>query len=181
LSDKKWKVIKRKAIFQSKFLTLFKDSVRTHNGNTMDDYFLIKRRDFVIIVATDSSGRILTKREYRHGSGEFELSLPAGMIEKGDSLIDAARRELREETGITKGAFKYVGVSNNDASRDMHKGFVIRVTNAGNPARQKLEKHEIINKAKFMPAAELKKLILSGKMREGPSLAALMLSGIFMR
>ncbi|MBR5430543.1 MAG: NUDIX hydrolase [Firmicutes bacterium] len=56
----------------------------------------------VALIITDESGeRLLLNREYRLGVAECVYNFPAGLIEPGEDLEAAARRELREETGLT--------------------------------------------------------------------------------
>ncbi|MFD3521398.1 NUDIX hydrolase [Streptomyces sp. NPDC058653] len=66
-------------------------------------------RDASVIVARDDSGRlaILAADFPRHG-GEY-LFLPGGRREDGESPEDCARRELREEAGITAGQWRPLG------------------------------------------------------------------------
>ena len=48
-------------------------------------------------------GRVVLVRQYRHPVGEVTLELPAGKFDRGskESVLECARRELREETGYT--------------------------------------------------------------------------------
>lgn len=57
--------------------------------------------DAVIIVAYHrESARIVVTREFRVALAGYEYGFPAGLVEAGESLEAAARRELFEETGL---------------------------------------------------------------------------------
>src|ERR1051326_7294370 len=51
-------------------------------------------------VAVDEFGQVLLVRQSRPAVGAAVLELPAGLIDPGEAPIDAARRELEEETGF---------------------------------------------------------------------------------
>lgn len=51
------------------------------------------------IAALDGDGRLLCVRQYRIAAGNWMLELPAGRLEPGEDPLEAARRELEEETG----------------------------------------------------------------------------------
>jgi ADP-ribose diphosphatase len=53
-----------------------------------------------LVVAMPDSATVLLVREYAVGLDRFELSLPMGRIEPGESALAAANRELMEETGF---------------------------------------------------------------------------------
>jgi ADP-ribose pyrophosphatase len=53
----------------------------------------------VAVAALDEEGRLLLVRQYRHPAGEWLVEVPAGRVEPGEPELDAARRELEEETG----------------------------------------------------------------------------------
>lgn len=55
----------------------------------------------VIIVAVPEPGQVLLIREYAVGLERYELSLPMGGVNPGETLLAAANRELREETGFS--------------------------------------------------------------------------------
>jgi ADP-ribose pyrophosphatase len=53
------------------------------------------------VVAVDGAGQVLLVRQLRPAVGRRLLELPAGLVDPGEAPIDAARRELEEETGFT--------------------------------------------------------------------------------
>lgn len=57
--------------------------------------------DAVMIVARDKQGKVLVIRENRPICGGYIWDIPAGMVEPGENPVDAAKREIFEETGLT--------------------------------------------------------------------------------
>ncbi len=57
----------------------------------------------VVILAERSDGKIALVQQYRHPVGREILEFPAGKIDIGETPIEAARRELQEETGLIPG------------------------------------------------------------------------------
>lgn len=57
--------------------------------------------DGVVIIMTDEDDeKILLNKEYRMSVGGFVYNFPAGLIDDGETPEQAARRELKEETGL---------------------------------------------------------------------------------
>jgi ADP-ribose diphosphatase len=54
----------------------------------------------VLVVALTAGESLLLVREYAAGTDNYELGFPKGLIERGESALDAANRELREEIGM---------------------------------------------------------------------------------
>lgn len=60
-----------------------------------------KDADAVVIIVTDEAGdRILLSREFRLAPGEWVYNFPAGLIDAGENVVQSAKRELWEETGL---------------------------------------------------------------------------------
>lgn len=71
-----------------------------------DGYEIADTPDAVAIVALDAEGRIVLVRQRRVATGTKLLELPAGLIDEGETPIETARRELREETGLRGGRWR---------------------------------------------------------------------------
>ena len=60
----------------------------------------------VAIAAELDDGRLLLVRQYRHAAGDWLVEIPAGRIERDEPPLEAARRELEEETGYRAGRWE---------------------------------------------------------------------------
>ena len=73
-----------------------------------------------ILPLTDDE-RVVCVRQFRPGPARRMLSLPGGLIDPGESVVDAARRELREETGYAATSLQEVAATQaNSRTRPSH-------------------------------------------------------------
>jgi ADP-ribose diphosphatase len=94
--------LSRKTVYESPWVNLYLDTVRFPNGLLIEKFHLLDfPRAAVTAVVEDDSGNILFARICRYTSGMTEWELPAGGVETGESEMEAARREVLEETGYT--------------------------------------------------------------------------------
>ncbi len=94
------KRLARKKIYQSPWVNLFIDKVQLQNGKVIEKYhYLDMPKEAVGIVLEDDSNRILLVKVNRYVANEVGWEVPGGAIEKGESILEAAGREVEEETG----------------------------------------------------------------------------------
>ncbi len=60
----------------------------------------------VAVVAVNDAGEMLLVRQYRHALGAWLLELPAGRLEADEDPLEAAKRELEEETGYAASSWE---------------------------------------------------------------------------
>ena len=60
---------------------------------------VLESSDWVNVVALTPDARVVLIRQYRFGTEQITLEIPGGLVDPGETPLEAARRELREETG----------------------------------------------------------------------------------
>lgn len=112
-----WEVIESHYLHKEPWLTMRMDSVRLPNGKNIDDFYIWEYPPWLNIIAITQNDDIVLIRQYRHGIGKVSFELPAGVHDKpGESLLEAAKRELLEETGYGGGIWvKWMELSANPA------------------------------------------------------------------
>lgn len=70
---------------------------------------VVEHRGSVAILPLLDGDRVLLERQYRYVIGRELIEIPAGMVEEGESIEEAAQRELMEETGYRAGRMEYIG------------------------------------------------------------------------
>ena len=101
LYDKvKGNLTKEEILYSGDFINLIREVYSLPNNRTITREKIVKNggKDSVIIVATDSNGNYILTFQTRIND-KIIAEFPSGYIENGEDVIEAAKRELKEETG----------------------------------------------------------------------------------
>lgn len=104
--EMKWKTLSSEYVVREPWMTVRKDKLLLPDGRVKDDYWSLEYPDWINVIATTKDGHYIFERQYRHGLDCVAWEIPAGVIEKGEEPLAAARRELMEETGFGGGEWE---------------------------------------------------------------------------
>ena len=95
------KTVSSRLIFDGKVVHLYKDTVRLPDGaESVREY--VKHIGAVCILPLTDDGEVILERQYRYAVRQILTEIPAGKLDApGEDPLEAAKRELREETGAT--------------------------------------------------------------------------------
>lgn len=106
----KWKVLFSEYLIKRPWLTARRDKVLLPNGKIMPEYYILEYPDWVNITAVTKDGQFVMERQYRHGAKSTNYEIPSGTMETGETPLEAAKRELLEETGYGGGEWQKIMV-----------------------------------------------------------------------
>ena len=87
-------------LYDGKVLHVYKDTINLPTGKTgMREY--CRHGGAVAVVPLTREGKVVCVRQYRYALGRVTLEIPAGKLTPGEDPLEAASRELLEETGMT--------------------------------------------------------------------------------
>src|SRR5262245_17661107 len=96
------KILSQEVVFKGRVIQLRVDRVSEPAGHTATREIVV-HPGAVCIVARLNGDDVVLVLQYRHAVGGELLEIPAGGLHEGEDTMDAAKRELEEETGYRAG------------------------------------------------------------------------------
>ncbi len=160
-----------KIVYQNPWITVREDQTTTPTGET-GIYGYVEVKNSVMVVAVNDLDKIYLVRSFRYPSKSWGWELPGGGSDNQD-LLEAAKRELEEETGLT--ASKWVHLSTDYVCNGLlteRMGVYIAQDLQDNGVKED-SPHEVFAGADFFSPAEIDKLIAAGEINDCQTIAGL--------
>ena len=141
-----WKEEGRKTVFKCPIFDVEERYCRSPK-NYLRTYSVLHTADWAIIIPaldTDRGREFVMVRQWRHGALELSLEFPGGVFEKGENALEAAKRELREETGYNAGKIEKLGEFNPNPAIMSNKVYFFLALDLEPPTAQELDEDEYV-------------------------------------
>lgn len=117
----KWKTISSEVALKAKIFRYVKVKSQSPTTGLIGDFDIVQCYNWVNIIAITPEQKVVFVKQYRHGVDKVTVEIPGGAVDLGESMLVAAQRELREETGYTSSNWSFMGkVAANPAFMSNH-------------------------------------------------------------
>ena len=180
-----WEAVKTEHIVQDQWIDFRRVAYRLPDGTVFEPFYNYSRRSYVVIVASDTKGKYLCVRQFRHGIGEVTTEFPAGGIETAsgtdydklaasENALEAAKRELLEETGYYSDEWTHLITVPSNATIADNYAYVYVAKNCRKVDDLHLDGTEFLNVKKLAPE-EIEDLIRQEKFQQAIHIMAWLL------
>jgi 8-oxo-dGTP pyrophosphatase MutT (NUDIX family) len=95
-----WLRRSRRVAYENAWITIWHDEVTRPDGEP-GVYGIVHFANLAVgVIAVDEADRVLLVGQHRYALDEYSWEIPEGGVPPGESALEGARRELREETGV---------------------------------------------------------------------------------
>jgi 8-oxo-dGTP pyrophosphatase MutT (NUDIX family) len=162
-----WEKLSETLIADCRVFQVYREHLRNLRTHAEGDFSVIHAPDWVVVLARPEEGVLIMENQYRFGTHKLSWEFPAGCANPGEAPLDAARRELLEETGYKPlvpgeiiGSFRP-----NPALQDntCHVVYFDKVADTGAKHWDEFEEIEL----KLVSDAEIAQMTLDGRITHG--------------
>ena len=173
-----WKTLSSKTVYKNDFVILKKNRIIPPVG-IEKEYPIIERISSVVIVPVDKNGIVYMIKQFRYILNKSSIEIPAGYIEKGETPLKAAKRELAEEVDLKAKKWVFMGEMDLTASvvKAKHNFFLARDFEYMYVKPDPTEDIEIVK----IPIHDIIRLIEDKKIESGPTVTGILLALQYMK
>ena len=183
-----WEEVKVEHVVKDEWIDFRRSAFRMPDGTVFEPFYTYSRRDYVVIVASDTEGKYLCVRQFRQGIRRVTEEFVAGGIERTDGrqygrdsdeaaedALLAAKRELLEETGYESDDWKALAVIPSNATIADNYAHIFVAKNCKKVAGQSLDSTEFLCVRRHS-ADEIEAMIKSGEFPQMAHITAWLIS-----
>ena len=170
-----WEEVSREHIVEDQWIDFRRSVYRMPDGSVFEPYYSYSRRDYAVVVPVDEHGQYICVRQFRQGIRRITVEFPAGGIERTDGreyragrgyedaegALEAAKRELAEETGYVSDDWKHLLSIPSNATIADNTAHIFLARDCRHVTGQVLDETEFLS-VELHPTGEIEEMIKNG-------------------
>ncbi|MCW3122771.1 MAG: hypothetical protein JWQ38_2263 [Flavipsychrobacter sp.] len=165
MADLAWKILSSNYVHRGPWATLRADRCEMPDGKIVPEYFVLEYPNWVNTVAITEDNTVLMVKQYRHAAGIVSTEIPGGVIDGNELPLDAAKRELLEETGYQFDDIELLATVHPNPATANNVTYLYLAKGGRKVSDQNLDEHEELI-VEQLTIAEVKQLLLDNKITQ---------------
>ena len=161
------KITSSKEVYSCSLFRVTEDEAEDQTGWKMKRS-IVRHRGSAVMMAVDAMDRVMLVRQYRLPANQLLWELPAGKTDEGETVLQAARRELIEETGLRAKKWKKLVSFFPSPGYVEEKMTIFLATGLTEGESQPMDDERI--ETRWFKKKELREMIASNKILDGKTM-----------
>ncbi len=161
MSIDRWNDVATRDVYSGRIFTVRQDRLRSPATGREHAFDIVDAPDWVNVVAVTADRRVLLIRQYRAGTRSITTEIPGGTVDPGEAPLDAARRELLEETGYTSDDWSEIGFVEPNPAFQTNRTYTFLARGVRRTGQQHFDETELIE-VEERPIDDIPRLITTG-------------------
>ncbi|MCR5323090.1 MAG: NUDIX hydrolase [Lachnospiraceae bacterium] len=175
-----WEKLSTEHIINDQWIDFKKSAFRFPDGKVYEPFYTYTKKDYAVIVATDTDGNYICVRRFRQGIEKVTTEFPAGGIERkelisvadpAEAAFSAAKRELLEEAGYESDEWEHLLTIPANPTISDNYAYLFKASNCRKVSEQTLDETEYLNVVILTPA-QIEHLIKEGEFVQADHIVA---------
>lgn len=171
--DNPWKTLSSEVKYDNPWIEVTEHQIINPGGGNGIYGKVHFKNQAVGVIPLDDEGNTWIVGQYRYTLNKFSWEIPEGGAPFGEDILEAAKRELKEETGFTANHWEKLMTmhTSNSVTDEIAYIFLAKGLSAG---QAELEESESDLQVKKLPIEEALKMVMDGDITDSMSVAAIL-------
>lgn len=168
---REWERVESEVVAEYKIFNVRRHVARSPRTGDVHEFHVLDVPSCVKVIPFTADGRIVMVEQFRHAVQRVSLEFPAGAMDDGENAVEAAVRELEEETGYCSKSAELLGAFDPDPALQSNPVSVVLARECTSSGERHQDPGEDVS-VQVVAVDELAELIRTGEIRSAHTIAA---------
>jgi 8-oxo-dGTP pyrophosphatase MutT (NUDIX family) len=170
--------VSRRTVYQNSWIVVRDDQVIRPDGSD-GQYCVIEMNPSVGVVVLSDDQKVFLVGQWRYCFDRFSWEIPTGKCDAGEEPVEAARRELLEEAGVTGGSWIDLGWIDNSNAITTERSRLFLVQQGSQEEPKNIANEPLTGR--WVNFSEALDFVRNGTITDAPSVAGLLKTSLFLK